>query len=180
MLTRRVFTVGGIGATGIFLGACATKATSDLGGSRVYCLPRVRRRRRLCMLERIPSTARQEESKKFLPHDVLLTIYIVRWDEIDATRRICVVVDGGVNVATIPRSMARLRVPAGRHHFSFSWDGLTQVHTLDGTSGAVMFLELAGTGKSLEQSYRWVSGDIAGTRFRAQQSTLIADLKWSS
>jgi hypothetical protein len=180
MLTRRAFMVGASGASSAILSACATQATSDLGGSRIYCLPRARQRRRLCMLERIPSAAREEESKRFQPHDVLLTIYIVRWDEIDATRRICVVVDGGVNVATIPRSMARLRVPPGRHYFSFTWDGLTQVHALDGTRGSVMFLELAGTGKSLEQSYHWVSDDTVGTRARAQQSTLIADLKWSS
>jgi hypothetical protein len=65
----------------------------------------------------------EAEAKRFEPDATMLTLYLVRGRHADATKRVPVTVDGSPDIFTMPRSMARLHLPPGRHTLTLQWDG---------------------------------------------------------
>lgn len=136
----------------------------------------VRKRNTVCTPERIPSAAIETEAKRFAPSANLLTVYVVRGRWVDAVSFVSFQVDDRSPIATLPRSMARLRLEPGTHTLALTWNGTTHRLAVKGQAGDVVFVELAGAALPWEEPYHWSTADPAGSRERALRSRLIADV----
>lgn len=176
MNARRTLVLGLASLSAAVLAGCASNAVQSSPSPRTYCIRRPHGRRPICAEGKIPSADVEAQAKRFEPRSDALTLYIVRGRYANAPKRVPVRVDEAVELITLPRSMARLRLAPGHHVLSLEWDGTVRRHAVDGAPGEVRFVELTGSAWPWDLSYYWSEADPLGTRERALRSRLIADL----
>ena len=64
-------------------------------------------------------------------------------------------VDGAAGVATIPESLARLRLKPGAHRLSTQWEGRAEDISVQGRAGDLRVVELVGSGWAFGTSFSW-------------------------
>lgn len=176
MSTRRTLVFGLFtGSTLGMVGCAATPGTAD-SDVRTYCINRTRSRRAVCAADALPPIEVEREAKLFQPVADAFTLYVVRGRYLDAIKPVDVLVNGSTSVRTLPRSMVRMRLPAGKHSLSVTWDGTARRHEVLGRLGEVRLVELAGADLPWERSYYWSEANPAATREMALATRLIADL----
>ena len=125
----------------------------------------------------MPSAEDDLKAKRFTPEVDALTVYVVRHRWADGHQLVPVTVDDGTTVVTVPESIIRLRLRPGRHILSAAWENKTATLPVEGASGSLQFVQLAGAVYSWSSSYAWVTGDAEDARHRALKSRLIADIE---
>lgn len=156
---------------------CVSAPEVSADASSSYCIPRAHGRKPLCASGPLPSAVTEEDAKRFEASPGLLTIYIVRGRRADAVRPVKVALDGSLEVVTLPRSMARLRVQPGPHVLELEWQGEVRRQEIDGRAGEILFVEVTGSSSQGRHSFYWANANPAATKERAMASRLIADLR---
>jgi hypothetical protein len=103
-------------------------------------------------------------------------VYALRRRWADASMMVSVTVDGAASMATIPESLARLRLKPGAHRLSAQWEGRTVDISVQGRAGDLRVVELIGSGWTWGTSFRWEAVQADEVKSRAQASKLVADL----
>lgn len=176
MPSRRTLILGLAALPATLTTACAVNPTQVADDSRTYCLKKNRPKKTICTPERIPSAAIEAQSKLFTPTPGVLTLYIVRWEWVDAVKPLTVSIGDDIEVVTLPKSFIRVRLSPGPHALRFEWDGKTRTHPIEALAGATRFVELTGSSLPWAPSYEWSDVDPAGAQQRARDSRLIADV----
>jgi len=163
----------------VALGGCAAASTRSVQPDGVYCyrIGKSYRPQLTCTNSAVPSDALEAEAKRFAADPGVATLYLVRNRWADTRNVLPVQIGQDGRVDTIPRSLARIRLPPGSHRLSFDWQGQGQVQTVELRAGEVRFLEIDGSLWAWGSSYGWADGDTEGARSRALKSKLIADLR---
>lgn len=175
MKSRRQVTQALITLPAMLLTGCATQDVPQADDTETYCVKTGLKKRRICTPERIPPASVEAEAKRFEPTPNAFTLFVVRSAWIDRAVPLKFAVDETKQVGTLPRTLVRLRMSPGRHKLSFEWDGRTRSVEVEGRSGEVKFVEIAGASTLWAESYFWSDADPAGARERARKSRLVAD-----
>ena len=176
MKNRRTLLLGAAILGALHLSGCASTSRRDAAATRSYCMETLRVRRRVCTPQPTPSADMEAQAKLFGPSPSALTVYVVRWAPADGITPLTVWLDDTIEVGTLPRSLIRFRLAPGQHRLSFTWDGRTRQHVLEGSSGEVLFVELAGSSVPLAAAYHWSMSDPSGARTRGKECRLVADI----
>lgn len=129
-----------------------------------------------CIAGPIPSQETDRHAKQFAPRPDALVLYVVRDSVNDRPSIVSVVVDGKHTVATVPHSLARITVPAGRHQLAIGDHDGEQAVEISGSEGEIRIVQIVPKYGLADFSYRLRLKDDAETRRRAQDSRLIADI----
>ena len=87
-----------------------------------------------------------------------------------------VTVDDAASMASIPGSLARLRLKPCAHRLSAEWEGLTVDMSVQGRAGDLRIVELVGSDWAWGTSFSWDAVQADEVKSRAQASKLVADL----
>jgi hypothetical protein len=176
-LARRRALLFAVGGSALLTTGCMINPKRPVSADGTYCL-RIGKNRRpkfLCTPAPIPSEAIEADAKRFEPAPSKLTIYLVRNRWADGRNLVRVSSDGAPAVDTVPRSFARLRLPAGSHRLTVTWPDGAAGLDIAGAAGEVVFVEIVGS-SVWGSNYRLERGDAAESRQRAMQLRLVADV----
>ena len=133
------------------------------------------RRLRTCTPGPVPTADTELDAKRFEPSDGKFTLYVVRQRWADAANLVSLKVDRS-EVATVPRSVVRMRLQPGSHEMVATWpEGRTAIE-INGAAGQVAFVELVGSIWFWGSQYRLERGDPESSRTRASRLRLVADV----
>jgi hypothetical protein len=158
---------------------CTTKPLRAANADGTYCfsIGDSLRRKLTCTPTPIPSLAVEEAAKRFEPAPERLTVYVIRKRWGDAANRVRLNIDGGQPVVTVPNSFARLRLRAGAHQLTATWEGGSAAMAIAGQPGDVRFVELIGSVWAWGSTYRLEPGDPPVSRGRVAALRLVADVE---
>lgn len=163
-----------VALTALFaLQACVQQPTR-LSADGSYC--DTLRGFKTCIAGPIPSRESDRQAKQFVPRPDALVLYVLRDSVNDRPRRVTVVVDGKHTVTTVPHSLVRIAIPAGRHELALNDQGRRQAIEVSGTDGEIRIAHIIPKYGIADFDYRLRLKDDAEARRRAQDSTLIADI----
>lgn len=97
----------------------------------------------------------EAEAKRFAADPAALTVYVLRSRWGNASVVVPVTVDGAASAATIPESLARLRLTPGAHRLSAQWEDRTVDISVQGRTGDLRVVELIGSGWTGGTSFSW-------------------------
>ena len=129
-----------------------------------------------CVAGPIPSHETERQAKRFVGRPDALVLYLVRNSLNDRPGLVTVVIDGKKSVGTVPRSLARIAIPSGRHELTLSDQAKEQTIEVSGNDGEIRIVQIIPNYGFADFGYRLRLKDDAETRRRAQDSTLIADI----
>lgn len=175
MLSHQISPWAWLSVLGMLAG-CSTLAPLDPKAELPYCHKNNKGRPLVCTTANAPSLLSDAEAKRFEPDPTALTVFVVRRIWADGRNVLKVSVDDGIEAETVPRSMVRLKLPPGRHVFSFKFDGTRYSTTIVGTAGEVRFIGLSGSVWAWHSSFDWATEPDAAIRQRAARSRLVADI----
>jgi hypothetical protein len=158
------------------LAGCSTSAPLDPKAELPYCYKNNKGRPLVCTTANAPSLVSDAGAKRFDPDPAALTVFVVRRIWADGRNVLKVSVDDGIEAETVPRSMVRLKLPPGRHVFSFEFDGTRHSTAIVGKAGEVRFIGLSGSVWAWHSSFDWATEPEAAIRLSAARSRLVADI----
>jgi len=175
---RRTLLIG-LAAVGLVpLAGCMTKPLRPVNADGTYChrIGKSYRPKLTCTPTAVPTDAVEADAKRFEADPASLTVYVLRRRWADASMVVPVTVDGADSMATIPESLARLRLKPGEHRLSAQWEGRTVDISVPGRAGDLRIVELIGSGWTWGTSFSWEAVQADEVKSRAQASKLVADL----
>lgn len=178
MKTRRGLVMSGLGAFTLMAGGCMTKPLrpSNADGTYCYRFGRPPRFVRTCTPTAIPPLDVEQDAKRFAPDADSLTVYVVRKRWGDGLFVVRVSTEGSAPVDLVPESFARWHLRPGAHCLDLAWPDGTARLDISGNAGEVLFVEVIGMAWAWGSSYRLEVGDPHGSRERAAQLRLVADV----
>lgn len=163
----------------LLLAGCMTRPVRSVNADGSYCyqLGKPTWHRLTCTPGPIPPAAVEEQAMLFQPEAATLTVYVVRRRWADTKQVISVKVDDRPQtLATIPRSLLRLRLSPGSHCLAFDWQGKSFETRVEGGAGDIRFVELVGASWFWGTTFEWEASNPEGARRRAVASKLVADV----
>jgi hypothetical protein len=130
------------------LSGCMTKPIRQVNadGNCCYRIGKSYRPKLTCTPTAVPTDAVEADAKRFEADRASLTVYVLRRRWGDASMVVPVTLDGTSGVATIPESLARLRLKPGAHRLSAQWEGRSVDISFQGRAGDLRVVELVGSG----------------------------------
>jgi len=175
---RRKLLAAGLGGTALLTTGCMTKPLRPANADGTYCyrIGKSYRPKLTCTPTAVPTDAVEADAKRFEAEPASLTVYVLRRRWADASLMVPVTVDGAASIATIPESLARLRLKPGEHRLSAQWEGRSVDISVQGRAGDLRVVELIGSGWTWGTSFSWEAAQTDEVKSRAQASKLVADL----
>ena len=178
MSVPRIVATGLTALIAAVLSGCMTKPQQPVKADGTYCYAYGRAYRQLlsCTTDAVPSSSVEAEAKQFQGDPSALTVYVVRRRWLDSDAAVALRVDEQAPIATVPRSLVRLRLRPGAHQLVVTWDSRLAGLLVFCDAGEVQYVELNCPQWAWRTDYRLEQISAEDGQVQAIRSKLIADL----
>lgn len=142
-----------------------------------FCVRHFRGQPPLCSDDAWPSADLDAKAKRFESDPSHLIVYITRYNWSDAASNIRLGLADSPDHALLPKTMIRMRLPAGRHTLNLHWKGQSPALTIDGQAGEVRFIHVINSGWWNHREVAWHEVGADEGQALALKTRLIAEIE---